>query len=472
MQELGESGGILGNFQECGRLRMVRAVFFETMFPGAQSFLEMMISHGKRLMKTIFLAVPILLAISNLGHCKSPAVQVKVTVVTAEILAGQRIEATVQVTNADTFFDLQLPPTNYAQFDELLTADNPQLKISGIGIQTFGILGKSTPLITLEPGRSLSKQITLSTTEQKSSPIKFRIGFKATPNSAPIWSKPVTVRIKKDQNLPVKIDASLKDNYIYRSNVLAGLYPGKDAVVHVRLINTSSAPQNIGSPDEPYSLVIDTPAIKFTSDLVHRITQFVPLRYREITLKPKEIFEEDRGLTYLGEDLNPKPISFRVGFKRIGGVSIWSNPLTVTIVNLTHSMSRQATPPLDGIVKTYYDGGAPKEECTYKGGKLNGPYKSYLANGQRWQELNYADNLLDGLEKQYDGTGKLIVGQYFSHNHLLRGIFYNKDGSIHGDLKYGELQGGDYFPLQIPCARDDSDQDFLNKSRRCNSLGK
>jgi len=284
----------------------------------------------------------------------------------------------------------------------------------------------------------------------------------------------VTVRIKTDQNLPVKIDASLKDNHIYLSNVLVGLYPGKNAIVHVRIINTSSAPQNIGSPDEPYRLIIDTPSIKFFADVVNRSSIFGSQPWREVTtLKPGEIIEQDRPVLYWEQDPNPKSISFRIGFKRIGDVSIWSNPLTVIIVNLAHSMGGQATtPPPDGIVKTYYEGGVLKEECTYKGGKLDGPYKSYLADGQRWQELNYENDLLDGQEKQYDGKGKLIADEFYSHNHILRSVTYNMDGSLYSDLKYGDLQNGQYISLGIPCAQDDSAPKVLSMNRRCNSPGK
>jgi len=420
--------------------------------------------------RTLILLFLLLSLLCRIGYCDPPAIQVKVSLPTPEIFAGQRINATVQVTNIGTFFDLKLPPTNYEAFDDLLSTDNPSLKLSGVGLQTFYVSGRPTPEVTLEPGQSVSKEVTLSGTQKSASPIIFRIGFRITPDSVPVWSKPVRVRIKNDLNLPLKMEASLQEDHIYRSNYLAVINPGMYAMAHIRLINTSRLPQTIGSPETPYKFVIDNPGIHFVSDTIRESIRYPTRPSGEYTtLKPGESIEQDSPLLYLGQDPDPEPMSFRIGYKRTGSDSVWSDPLTVHVVDLNHATKPPAVLPPDGIVKTYYESGSPKEEYTYKRGKLNGPYKSYLANGQRWQELNYADNLLEGREKQYDGKGKLIAEQTYSQNQLVSGVYFKKDGTIDSHLTYMAMGIDKYVPLGRACAEDDSAPEVLKTVPRCNS---
>jgi len=430
-------------------------------------------------MKKLLLAVPMLLASCNLGYCKPPTVQVKVIPSTPEIFAGQAITATVQVANTGAV-DLQVPRPDRAGFSALLIIDPPQLGFSG-GVGIISVMGES-PTVSVKPGESVSTKISLSGNVHDLSPVTFKIGFKTTPNSAPAWSNPVTVRFKKDSDLPVKVEASLKATTIDISNI----QNPQSATAHVRITNTSNASQNIGVAGvcclhELQSLISDNQTIKIESGVASCMQSMCGPG--EVTLKPGDIWEQDCRLAYWGEEPNPKPISFHIGIKSVGHVPAWGNPITVRVVGgkdqwakhivyLNNSMKeQQATSHSDGISKTYYESGAVMDVATYKGGKLNGPYKRYHPNGQLSQDLHYVDDKQDGREKQYDETGKLTMDQTYSNNQLVSYITYNKDGSTHGDVKFMKLENGNYVPLQTPCTEGDSDQEVLRMMPRCGTFG-
>ena len=384
-----------------------------------------------------------------------------VTALTPERFVGQAIAATVQVTNSGTV-DLELPRPDRAGFSTLLTTDNPQLEFSG-GVSIVSVTGEA-PTVTVKPGESVSTKVSLSGTVHGFSPITFRIGFKTTADSVQVWSNPVTVRFKKDQDLPVKVEASLKENNINISNV----QNPQNATAHVRITNTSNASQNIGIAGECclhelQSLISDSQAIMIESGVT--ACQQSPCGPEEVTLKPGEIWEQDCRLAYWGEAPDPKPVSVRVGVKSVGHVPAWGNPVTVNIVGGKDQWTKhivylkdfikeqQVTTHPDGIAKTYYENGALMEERTYKEGKLNGPYKTYSANGQLWQELNYVDNKQDGPEKEYNDDGKLRVESLYRNGDTVSYIAYNPDGTVYSHMRYMREVNGNY--IYNPCTEAD-----------------
>jgi len=412
-------------------------------------------------MRKIFLPILLLILSCQSGYCDYPAVQVKVTASTPEIFVGQAISATVQVTNTGTV-DLELPRPDRAGFSALLNTDNPQLGFSG-GVSIVSVNGEA-PTVSVKPGESISTKVSLSGTTHDLSPITFRIGFKPTANSVPVWSNSVTVQFKKDEDFPVKVEASVKESKIDISDV----QNPRSATAHARITNTSNASQNIGIAGvcclhELQSLISDNQAIKIESgDAACLKTSCGP---EEVTLKPGEIWEQDCRLAYWGEDPNPKPISFRIGVKSVGHIPAWSDPVTVNIVGgkdqwtkhiayLNNSIKeQQATSHPDGITKAYYESGALMDVATYKGGKLDGPYKRYYANGQLWQELNYVDNKQDGRKKEYNDDGKLRVESLYHNGALVSYIAYNPDGTVYSHMRYMREVNGNY--IYSPCTEAD-----------------
>ncbi len=287
-------------------------------------------------MKKILLAVMILLASYNPGYCTPPTIQVKVTLLKPEIFVGQSIIATVEVTNTGTV-DLEVPRPDRAGFAALLNTDNPHLGFSG-GIRIVSVTGE-TSTVRIKPGESVSTQVSLSGTVRGFSPITFRMGFKPTANSVPIWSNPVTIRFKKDRYLPIKVEVLLKEGNIDISNVRN---PGK-ATAHVLIKNIGNAPQDIGIAGvcclhELQSLVSDNKAIRTESGFAScKKTDCGP---GEVTLKPGETWEQECRLAYWGEDPNPKPITFRIGVKSVGHFAAWGNPVTVNIVGGTDEWTK------------------------------------------------------------------------------------------------------------------------------------
>ena len=82
---------------------------------------------------------------------------------------------------------------------------------------------------------------------RKGSSVRFKVGFKITKNSMPIWSNPVTVSIGGIEGLgqqesKLKIEAWLGTNEIMQ---------GKTNIVHVRITNTSDVTQSLKGPGIP-----------------------------------------------------------------------------------------------------------------------------------------------------------------------------------------------------------------------------
>jgi hypothetical protein len=402
------------------------------------------------------------------GYCAAVPVEVKLTTSTSTIFSGQPIVATVQVTNRDKV-NLQLPPLDRAGSNALLSTDNPQLGFSSGA--SFIKTGDNTPTTNIKPGESISVQVSLSEITHDLSPISFRMGFKTTANAVPIWSNPVTVTLKKDEDVPMKLEASLKEDKIVISNV--NMPHG--AIAYVRITNTGSAPLDIGvdrarGAPELRDLISDNESLK-TICLNSRVNP------KGIILKPGQVYAQNCTVMYKGKQPNPKPISFRIGIKSPGRTSVWSNPIVVNVVGgneqwtkyfmyLGNSMNVYTAPRPDGINVKYYDNGVLKDECVYKDGKLNGPCKRYYQNGKLWEELNYIDNKENGREKEYDKAGKLVQDKFVSDGRIVSSTIYNQDGSVHADVIDLRLVNGNYVP-QHPCAKNDSDQQILQIFPKC-----
>jgi len=111
----------------------------------------------------------------------------------------------------------------------------------------------------------------------------------------------------------------------------------------------------------------------------------------------------------------------------------------------------------DGIVKEYFESGAPLAEYNYKGGKLEGTSKGYYENGTLRGEWNYKNGKLDGKMKYYYGNGNLNyetnykddkkngVSKHYDETGKLNYEFNFKDDKYDGVTKSyyesGELSG-------------------------------
>lgn len=419
-------------------------------------------------MKRIFPAILMLLIACKLGYCGTPSIQVKLTASPPEIFVGQEIGAIVEVANTGKA-DIQLPSPDCSVFHALLDIDNPHLGFAG------GVEIVCSDMVKVKPGESINTKVFLSGTVHGLGLITFRIGFKPTADLVPVWSNPVTVRFKSDTDLPVKVEASLKENTLNISNV----QNPQILTAHVRITNTSNAPQEIGVDNECglhelMDLISDNKSILIVSGVASCLKN--PFAEREVTLKPKEVYKQDCHVNYIGEESNPKLILFRIGVKNVGYNPVWSNPLTVNIIGgsrqwtkhiiYSENITKQDTAPhSDGVNKKYYENGTLMEEATYKNNKLNGSYKRYYDNGRLWEELNYVDERIDGRDKRYDKDGKLTADSFYSNSQLISSITYNANGTIHGDMVFMKLVNGNYIPWQ--CAKDDSDDQVLDMFPSC-----
>ena len=89
-------------------------------------------------------------------------------------------------------------------------------------------------------------------------------------------------------------------------------------------------------------------------------------------------------------------------------------------VNITDAEIREGiayvkgeTKAFTGIIKSYYENGALKQDIPYKDGKENGIGKRYYPNGYLEREENYKDDKKEGLSKLYYENGDLIAEYYY-----------------------------------------------------------
>jgi len=396
---------------------------------------------------TLFLGViGTIVAVCPAEIAKTLGLKVILTPSESEIFSGEQIAATVQVTNTGSG-DLIIPSPDCTDFSALLAIDPPQIEFSG-GV---GIVCNTT--VTVKPGESVSSKVYLSGTVPKGSPVKFRIGFKPSAELEPVWSNQATVGFKKDTELPIKIETSIGDGRIDVSNVQAP----RNATVHLQVINTSVAPQNIGISGECclhelQSLVSDNPAIQIESGVTACMkTMCGP---QDTILKPGNHWEQDCRIQYSGDEPTPPPVTFRIGIKSVGHIAAWGNPVTVKISGGTAAWThhivylksltkdQQTTAHPDGTRKIYYEDGTLMGEETYKGDKLNGPYKRFDQKGHLNDELNYVDGKMEGEERQYYPDGKLQTVTQHHHNDIVSYITYNEDGTVFSHMQYMRLVNG------------------------------
>jgi hypothetical protein len=430
-------------------------------------------------MKNLFLTVMVLILTSTSGYCETRAITVKLATETPEIFNGQSIDATVVVTNTGTN-DIQLPRPDRTGFSDLLSIDNPQLYFSG-GVGIISFTGES-PTVTVKPGESISTPVNLSGNLHGLSPIVFRMGFKVKADAAVVWSNPVTVEFKKDQGpLVVQMNVSLVEDKIN----IADIQNVGQATGQVKITNISQEAQNIGMDGvcglhELMSgiLISDNPDIVIDSGIASCLKSISGPG--DVVLNPGESYEQQCRVIYQGMKPNPAPLTFRIGLKKVGHLPVWSNSLTVNVVGGTDQWEKhmiylknlekeyQNPPPVNGVVKKYYESGALMEERTYKDSKLNGPYKTYFENGQVSQDLNYADGKQSGPYKNFDKDGKVTQQGVNANGQIVWYKTYNADGTIHGNIKFLKEENGNYVPLpQGSCTEADSDQEVLKMFPLC-----
>ena len=95
------------------------------------------------------------------------------------------------------------------------------------------------------------------------------------------------------------------------------------------------------------------------------------------------------------------------------------------------------TKAFTGIIKSYYDNGALKEDIPYKDGKENGIGKGYYPNGNLESEINYKDGKKEGLSKLYYENGNLLMEANYKDDKS-EGLFksYYENGNLLSEDNY------------------------------------
>ena len=323
-------------------------------------------------------------------------VKVEVSSTTPAVLRGESFTATIHVRNDGTT-DLHLADSQYANFYEQWVFDNPRVRFSG-GVSIISV-GGQVPEILLRPGREHQHTIYLSVPERgAATPVAFRMGFKATPNVAPIWSNPVTIQIKENEVLPIRINASTQ-------HTQAKSWESINVSAHI--VNTSNLPQHIGTEVCGVSGVInwvtdsETVFVQGGSQGC-RANVFPP---REIILQPNETYDQTCLVSFDRMKIAQGLLTFKIGLKNVGHLPAWSNAMTLGMEAGTEEQKAEwrksdeyrrqfaaeedvASRP-DGIVRRYYETGELCDERTVKNGKLNGPTKCFYKNGTLRKEVIY-----------------------------------------------------------------------------------
>lgn len=422
-------------------------------------------------MKKILMVVLALGFISPVSHAQTAPVQIQLTSSTSEIFNGQVIAAQIHITNISKSA-LELPSPDFSSFKNLLSIDNPQLQYPG-GVGLTSVNGK-VPTKTLKPGESLDTKVGLyvANPDNSQSPVTFKMGFKISADAETIWSNPVTIAYKKDEELPIKIEASLETDTIDISD------PQKPRPIIANLIitNTSSEPQNIGVAGvcglhELNDLKSDNENIVIDSGIASCLSSMVGPA--DVILKPGDTWEQKCRVMYWGENPKPAPISFRIGARNTGHLAAWSTPVTIKIAGgddekwarhvafQKELLGKGPVPTQDGVVKVYYASGKLFREKTYKDGKLNGSYKQYYENGTLQTDSIYTDGKEDS-RLYYSNDGTLESKQILHDGKLQMDIHYAKDGSV--------AERWSYDPVH--CLEDDSSPKVLQmmKGFRCSLL--
>jgi len=396
------------------------------------------------------MAVFVLGLMSRIGHCNTPPVKIQLTTDKPDIFVGDFPSINIKITNTGTT-DLKVINSDYPGFKKQWVVDNPRIVIAEpcyVG-DTWQPMGEHN----LKPGESYEEaprlyipenipKIIRSTVISEDltvpAPITIRFGFIVTPNTQPIWSNPVTINFKKNESLPVRIEATLDRDTMDISDVQRP----QPLEASLKITNISNAPVDIGTAGlcglhELKFLKSDNEAIVIDSGITACLTSLGG-EY-SVVLKPQETWEQKCRIMYQGEDSKPAPVTFRIGVQNMGHLPVWSNPLTLNIIGGTpqwtkhmvylKDMMKPVSPSQNGVVKKYYETGELYEEQTYVEGKLNGPYKRYSKNGHIQEELNYKDGQIEH-ERRYYEDGKLQTD--ISYHNGFRGEYtvYKEDGSV------------------------------------------
>jgi hypothetical protein len=100
--------------------------------------------------------------------------------------------------------------------------------------------------------------------------------------------------------------------------------------------------------------------------------------------------------------------------------------------------------PYDGVVRAFYESGAPREERRYRGGVEAGTHRGWWENGRERFVASYRNGVLDGAVREWTEGGQLYHLAHFADGHE-RGTqrMWNPDGSlranyvVEGGRRYG-----------------------------------
>ncbi|MEZ5045974.1 MAG: hypothetical protein R2831_03175 [Chitinophagaceae bacterium] len=98
----------------------------------------------------------------------------------------------------------------------------------------------------------------------------------------------------------------------------------------------------------------------------------------------------------------------------------------------------------DGLYEEYYKNGSLASVATYKLNKKNGPMKVYYPSGELQYELNYSNDMLNGLLKEYYRNGTLMRTTEMKNdkaNGKYIGYFLNGNIESEGNMSNGERDG-------------------------------
>ena len=327
-----------------------------------------------------------------------PDVKIEVSSPTSSVFRGEGFAAMIHVTNIGTT-DLKLADSQYAKFKEQWMIDNPQVQFSG-GVSIVNVEGQ-VPEILLKPGQEHSDQVHVYVSGNAAAePIVFRMGFKITPNAAPMWSNPISIQIKEDEALAVQIDVSIPTTQVKS-------WESIEVSAHIQ--NSSDHPQHIGTEicgvPGVIGWVTDNQSVFVQGGSSGCLSNISPPV--EIILKPSEAYAQQCTVSFDKMNITRGPLSFRIGLKNMGHLPAWSNAIALSMEEGTEEQEAQwkksdvyhqefaaeenVASKQDGIVKRLYESGELYDERTVKDGKLNGPTRYYYKSGTLMKEVGYVN---------------------------------------------------------------------------------
>jgi len=265
----------------------------------------------------------------------SPNVQITLVASASQIFIGQGFQATATLTNRGTAA-LTLVDPDFVSANNSWTVDNPMVKHGG-GI---GIISENgvIPTVTVQPGQMYSIKQYVYINSTSTSPVTFRIGFKSTINSAPVWSNPVTINFKTNEAFPLSITITLGNTqratepyeaYMGKTTMGSGVFSYVDATATIT--NLGNTTQDIGTTDgcgyrglSDWSTDNDAVGV----DVGYSCNATIASPVEEL-LKPGDSYTQALGIALIQNDAT-EPVTFRAGIQNIGHQIVWSDPTTVT----------------------------------------------------------------------------------------------------------------------------------------------